>query len=176
MARPILFSFFFLVFLFIIFFLFKAAPVAYGGSLWSYRCQPTPQPQQQQCHIWTVSATYTTAHSNVRSLTHWARPGIETASLRMLVRFISTEPWWELLDLFYFHSKVLWEEGWEGRWSGRRRNNTPQFSICPCWYFFFFFLSFFFLAAPMACRSSQARDQTHATAVIRATAVTMPDP
>ena len=30
---------------------------------------------------------YTTAHSNVGSLTHWARPGIEPTSLWMLVRF-----------------------------------------------------------------------------------------
>ena len=36
-----------------------------------------------------------------------------------------------------------------------------------------FFLFFFFLATPGAC---QARDRTHATAVIRAIAVTTPDP
>ena len=39
-----------------------------------------------------------------------------------------------------------------------------------------FFFFFFFLAAPTACRSSSARDQTQARAVTRATAVTMPDP
>ena len=34
-----------------------------------------PEPQQQG--IWAVSATYTTAHGNTGSLTHWARPGSE---------------------------------------------------------------------------------------------------
>ena len=32
------------------------------------------------------------------------------------------------------------------------------------------------LVAPMACRSSHTRDQTHATVVTQATAVTMLDP
>ena len=35
-------------------------------------------------------------------------------------------------------------------------------------------LSFFFLAVPMACGSSQARDQTHATEAIQVATVTMP--
>ena len=38
------------------------------GSNWSYRCWPTPQPQQ--CRIRATSVTYTTAHGNTRSLTH----------------------------------------------------------------------------------------------------------
>ena len=42
----------------------------------------------------------------------------------------------------------------------------------PFWLFNFFF---FFLAAPAACGSSQARDQTHATAVTGIAAVTTPD-
>ena len=41
----------------------------------SYSCQPTPEPQQHR--IWAPPATYTTAPGNPRSLTHWARPGIE---------------------------------------------------------------------------------------------------
>ena len=40
---------------------------------------------------------------------------------------------------------------------------------------FDFSISFFFLAAPAACGSSQARDQTHATAVTGIAAVTTPD-
>ena len=40
---------------------------------------------------------YTTAHSNARSLTHWARPGIKPASSWILVGFITTKPLWELL-------------------------------------------------------------------------------
>ena len=36
------------------------------------------------------------AHGNAGSLTHWARPGIAPASSWIPVRFITTEPWWEL--------------------------------------------------------------------------------
>ena len=41
----------------------------------------------QQCWIWATSATYTTTFGNTRSLTHWARPGIEPASSWILGRF-----------------------------------------------------------------------------------------
>ena len=40
--------------------------------------RPMPQPQQHQ--IQATSTTYATACSNARSLTHWARPGIESTS------------------------------------------------------------------------------------------------
>ena len=40
---------------------------------------------------------YTTAHRNAGFLTHWARPGIEPASSQILVRFVFSEPWQELL-------------------------------------------------------------------------------
>ena len=36
-----------------------------------------------------VSATYNTAHGNTRSLTRWARPGIEPTTSLFLVRFVS---------------------------------------------------------------------------------------
>ena len=51
----------------------------------------TPQPQQHK------SVTYTTAHCNARSLTHWAKPGIEPTSSWILVRFVSTSPQREFL-------------------------------------------------------------------------------
>ena len=41
---------------------------------------------------------------------------------------------------------------------------------------YFQHLRFFFLATPSACGSSWARDQTHATAITRATAVIIPEP
>ena len=47
--------------------------------------------------IWAMSATCTTVHGNARSLTHRARPRIEPVSSWILVRFLSTEPQWELL-------------------------------------------------------------------------------
>ena len=41
----------------------------------SCSCWPTPQPQQ--CSTQPASVTYAVAHSNARSLNHWARPGID---------------------------------------------------------------------------------------------------
>ena len=41
----------------------------------------------QQWRIQAASATNTTAHGNVRSLTHWVRHGIESAPSWILVRF-----------------------------------------------------------------------------------------
>ena len=49
-----------------------------------WELQPLAYTQPQQCQIQTMSATYTTAHSNTRSLTHWAGPGIKLASLWIL--------------------------------------------------------------------------------------------
>ena len=65
------------------------------------------EPQPHQLRIWAVSATYTTAHGNTRSLTYRARPGIkpETSWLVvwwLVVWFISTSPQWELLGFFNF--------------------------------------------------------------------------
>ena len=40
--------------------------------------------------------TYTIAHSNARSLTHWTRSGIKPWSSWILVGFITSEPWGEL--------------------------------------------------------------------------------
>jgi len=61
-------AFYFISFIF----LFRNAPAAYGISqardrIGAVAARPTPQPQQLQ--IPAVSATYTTAHSNARSLT-----------------------------------------------------------------------------------------------------------
>jgi len=67
------------------------------GMNLSCSCQPKLQPQQ--CGIWDMSVTYTTAHGNTRSLTHWMRPGIEPVSSWILVRFVThwattgTPPW-----------------------------------------------------------------------------------
>ena len=45
------------------------------GSNQSCSCRPTPEPQQ--CGIQAASATYTTAHGNTGSLTHWATMGAQ---------------------------------------------------------------------------------------------------
>ena len=54
---------------------------------WSCSHRPTPQPQQ--CGFQAESATYTTAHSNAGSLTHWAGPGIEPASSWTLCQILN---------------------------------------------------------------------------------------
>ena len=48
--------------------------------------------QTQQSRIQATSATYIIAHSNAGSPTQGARPGIEPASSRILVGFVSAEP------------------------------------------------------------------------------------
>ena len=40
-------------------------------------------------------------------LTAMLRPGIEPASSWIIVRFVSAEPWWELLLIFFKHCKIL---------------------------------------------------------------------
>ena len=72
-------------FLFFVFLSFRAALVAYGGSQARSRigAVATSLGQSHSCE------TYITAHSNARSLTHWARPGIEPVSSWILVGFVN---------------------------------------------------------------------------------------
>ena len=86
-------------FIFLFYFIFcllKAAPAAYGGS-------------QARGQIKAVAAGLHHSHSNARSLTHRARPGIEPASFWILVRFVSPEPQQELpkLAFKYYCLEVL---------------------------------------------------------------------
>ena len=79
-----------LIYLFI--FLFRASPAAYGNS-------------QARGQIGATAAGLHHSHSNARSLTHWSRLGTQPVSSWILVRFVSTELWWELplsLSLFFF--------------------------------------------------------------------------
>ena len=102
---------FFLFFIFFFLFAFlwlhrQHMEVLRLGWNWSYSCWPMQYPQQRG--IWATFVTYTTAHGNTGSLTQWARPGITPASLRILVRFVTIEPQWELLyshmyELIIFH-------------------------------------------------------------------------
>ena len=80
---------------FLLFSLFRATLAAYGNS--QARGQiGWPTPQAQQCTIRSASVTYTTAHGNAGSLTLWVKPGINSASSWILVRFVTAEPWKEL--------------------------------------------------------------------------------
>ena len=66
------------------FFFFVAAPVAYGSS-WARSWIRAAAVSLYHSHSNTGS--YTTAHSNTVSLTHWARPGMEPTS------------WWTLCQV-----------------------------------------------------------------------------
>ena len=85
-STRISYSFFFFAFFF---FLFRTTLLAYGGS-------------QARGRIRATAASLHHSHSNVRSPTHWARPGIEPVSSWILVRFISAEPRWELQHQNFF--------------------------------------------------------------------------
>ena len=75
------------------------------GSNQNYSYRPSPQPLQPR--IWALPLICTTAHSNTRSLTHWVRPGIKSVFSWMLVRFVSAEPPWKFLFLFFFFNVVF---------------------------------------------------------------------
>ena len=74
-------------------FLFRAALAAYGSSQevprWNQSCGSWSTPQPQYHQIQALSVTYTTAHGNAGSLTHWTRPGIEPTSSWILGGFVT---------------------------------------------------------------------------------------
>ena len=77
------------------FFLFRETPPVYGRSEprgWIQAAAASLHHRQtQQSRIWAASATYTAALGNARSLTHWARPGMEPTSSWTLCWVLS--PW-----------------------------------------------------------------------------------
>ena len=78
------FNFLLFLFLFVCFGIFRAAPLAYGVS-------------KARGQSRAVASGLHYSHSNAGSLIYWTRSGIEPVSSCVLVRFISAEPWWELL-------------------------------------------------------------------------------
>ena len=82
----------------VFFVLFRASPVAYGGSQAmgsNQSCSHWPTPEPQQCQIQAASVNYTTAHGNAGFLTHWAKPGIEPATSWLPARFVNH---WTMID------------------------------------------------------------------------------
>ena len=69
------------------FFLFRAAPEAYGSS--QARGWIRIAPQTQQTEIQAAPVTYTADCGNVRSLIHWVRPRIKPTSSRKLHRVLN---------------------------------------------------------------------------------------
>ena len=81
--------------------LFRAAPTAYGGfqARGPIRAVAAGLRHTHSNARSDLCLTITTAHSNARSLTHWARPGIEPTSSWMLVR--CTNCWATMRTLEY---------------------------------------------------------------------------
>ena len=97
------FTFFFFAF-------FRVTAMAYGSSQdrgWIGAVAAGLRHSHSSVGIQAASANYTTVHGNTGSLTHWARKGIKPASSWILVGFVSTEPWWELLN-----SSFALAKGW----------------------------------------------------------------
>ena len=63
--------------------------------------------QPQKCWNCDASVTYASAFGNAGSLAHWAMPGIETASSRIVVRFLTC---WATVETpsFGTRSRVLY--------------------------------------------------------------------
>jgi len=117
-----------LFFFFLSFVLFRATPVAYGGSQARglIRAVAAGLHKRHSNIIRAPSATYTTAHSNAGSLTHWARQGIEPSTLWFLVRFVSAVPRWKLLTVFLICISLM---------------NDVKILSCAYWLFVYLFIS-----------------------------------
>ena len=97
----------------------------------------------QQCGIWATSVTYTTAHGNARSLTHWAWPGIEPVTSWFLIRVVSAASQRELhartlkkcffIRMYFIYNVVLV--------SGVQQSDSVI-------YIFIFFFTFFSIVGP----------------------------
>ena len=81
-------------FCFLLFFL-KATPTAYGSSQASGQIGAVASGlhhSHSNAQIQSMSVTYTTAHSNTRSLTQQVKPWMEPVSSWIPVGFVTTEP------------------------------------------------------------------------------------
>ena len=68
----------------------RATPEAYGGAQARGLIRAIAASLRQShsnAGIWAMSVTYTTAHSNAGSFTHWGRPGIVSTTAWFLVGF-----------------------------------------------------------------------------------------
>ena len=100
----VFFSFFF--FFGLIF--FRAAPAASHGSFqargWIRAAAASLRQSHSHSHTRSKShyVTYTIAHSNAWSLSHWARPGIKPSSSWIPVRLTTAEPQQELWNKHFW--------------------------------------------------------------------------
>ena len=96
------------------YFIFRALWKSIEGTLWkfpgwglkqSFSCRLMPWPQQLQ--IWAALVTYAAACSNARSLTHWARPGVEPYPHGRLTCWATPGT----SELVFFNSIILFANG-----------------------------------------------------------------
>ena len=91
--------------------------------LFSMAVLPNPQPQQHL--IRAGSATYAAVCGYARSLTHWARPGIEPQSSQRQIRFLTC---WAIIGTPAFNAFNYPMEQ-ISIWSDYVLNNCPQFNL-----------------------------------------------
>ena len=106
-----------------LFFLFTAAPAAYGGSqAWGWiRAAAEAYATATAMPIRAASATYTTTCGNAGSLTHQARPGTKPAS--------SQRPCW-VLNLLS-HNRNSWAENSEAQFRAEKTVAQSDSLNCP---------------------------------------------
>ena len=132
--------FFFSFFFFFFFFLWRTRGIwKFPGQGSNRSCSCWPTPQTQQYGIQAASVTCIIAHGNVRSLTHWARPGVEPMSSWILIKFVTPEPWRNRHG-FFLNPKILYAVGttWD----------SPDIYSYFCFQFSFFSISTY---VPLLC-------------------------
>ena len=94
----------FFIFLMYLFLLFRATPVAHGGSQDRGQIQAAAAGLHHRTATPDLSLICSLHHSSGphQIPTHWARPGIKTTSSWILVGFVTTEPQWKCLFVFFF--------------------------------------------------------------------------
>ena len=98
---------------FVCFCFFRAAPAAYGSSQARDRMKATAA-SLHHGHSNTGSEPHLWLNSTARSLTHWARSGIEPESSWILVEFVTVEPQRELPSISF--GKLVSNQKKKGDW------------------------------------------------------------
>ena len=100
------------------------------GSNQCYSCWRIPQPQKHL--IRATSVTYTTDHGNARSLTHWARAGIEPSTTLFLVGFVNHWATTGTPDILFYFILFLFFVYTQGIWKflGQGLNLSHSCSLC----------------------------------------------
>ena len=103
LIREVLWAYFFF------FWLFRAASVAYGRSQTRDGIRATATGlYHSHSDVGSELCLWPTPQLKAMLDPHWARPGFKPATSCILVRFISAEPWWELLSLNFCTNSIVY--------------------------------------------------------------------